>query len=221
MRYVILIFTNLTGKFYTHKYKFFDKESPLLDCVYQTMILVQMMNVWIMYNFIKNSYHYFYLTLKGELQINAFPTSFPSSLLSTFFLSSFFLCSFLSLYFFFLNFFLSFLWMHVWFGFEVLSYTSLLFVGTSGFVDCFVPVHFREHREFVLLCLKVLCVHLSLAQVTLGSKNLGKQAKPLRNLLFKLIDMKTPESIQQVIKQMVHKSMQCKSSLVVACLNNI
>ena len=111
--------------------------------------------------------------------------------------------------------------MHVWFGFEVLSYTSLLLVGTSGFVDCFVPVHFREHHEFVLLCLKVLCVHLSLAQVTLGSKNLGKQAKPLRNLLFKLIDMKTPESIQQVIKRMVHKSMQCKSLLVVACLNNI
>ena len=58
---------------------------------------------------------------------------------------------------------------------------------------------FRGHHEFLLLCLKVLCMHLSLALNNNGGSNLvGKQAKPLRNLLFKLIDTETPDSIQQV-----------------------
>ena len=60
---------------------------------------------------------------------------------------------------------------------------------------------FREYHEFLLLCLKVLCTHLSLAlSNSLGSNLVGKQAKPLRNLLFKLIDTETPDSIQQVRK---------------------
>ena len=42
-------------------------------------------------------------------------------------------------------------------------------------------------------------MHLSLALNNNGGSNLvGKQAKPLRNLLFKLIDTETPDSIQQV-----------------------
>lgn len=63
------------------------------------------------------------------------------------------------------------------------------------------PFHnHQEHQHFVLLCLKVLCVHMSLAQNSSMFKNpLGEQAKPLRNLLFKLIDIKTTDSIQQAL----------------------
>lgn len=57
----------------------------------------------------------------------------------------------------------------------------------------------REHHTFVLLCLKLLCTHLSLA-VTGGvvSTMLGKQARPLRNLLFRLVDTETPHLVKQV-----------------------
>lgn len=57
----------------------------------------------------------------------------------------------------------------------------------------------REHHQFVLLCLKLLSIHLSLAHAGgTGASVLGVQGRPLRNLLFRLIDSNVPDSIQQV-----------------------
>ncbi|KAL4227433.1 putative E3 ubiquitin-protein ligase herc1 [Mactra antiquata] len=59
-----------------------------------------------------------------------------------------------------------------------------------------------EHHYFVTLCLKVLHIHLTLAQNTSVSRNvLGEEAKSLRNLLFKVVDMSTPESIQLLVSE--------------------
>lgn len=60
--------------------------------------------------------------------------------------------------------------------------------------------YFREHYHFVVLCLKMLSTHLSLA-VAGGMTNvlLGQQASPLRNLLFRLIDSNLPQSIHEVL----------------------
>ena len=58
---------------------------------------------------------------------------------------------------------------------------------------------YREHEQFVLLCLQLLTTHLALALAGSVANNvLGGQARPLRNLLFRLMDMKTPPSIQGV-----------------------
>nr|XP_014345328.1 PREDICTED: probable E3 ubiquitin-protein ligase HERC1 [Latimeria chalumnae] len=58
----------------------------------------------------------------------------------------------------------------------------------------------REHHQFVLLCLKLLSTHLSLAQIGgIGPALLGAEGRPIRNLLFRLIDSAVPDSIQQAV----------------------
>ncbi|XP_066501303.1 probable E3 ubiquitin-protein ligase HERC1 isoform X2 [Hoplias malabaricus] len=58
----------------------------------------------------------------------------------------------------------------------------------------------REHHQFVLLCMKLLSIHLSLAHAGgTGATVLGAQGRPLRNLLFRLIDSSVPESLQQAV----------------------
>ncbi|XP_043943342.1 probable E3 ubiquitin-protein ligase HERC1 [Protopterus annectens] len=58
----------------------------------------------------------------------------------------------------------------------------------------------REHQHFLLLCLQLLSAHMSLAHLGgTGSAVLGLQARPLRNLLFRLIDSPVLDSIHQVV----------------------
>ncbi|XP_029920656.1 probable E3 ubiquitin-protein ligase HERC1 isoform X2 [Myripristis murdjan] len=58
----------------------------------------------------------------------------------------------------------------------------------------------REHHQFILLCMKLLSIHLSLAHAGgTGATVLGGQGRPLRNLLFRLIDSNVPDSIQQAV----------------------
>ncbi|KAL3866609.1 hypothetical protein ACJMK2_043893 [Sinanodonta woodiana] len=60
----------------------------------------------------------------------------------------------------------------------------------------------EDHHYFVLLCLRVLCTHLSLAIAgNMTVDVLGEQAKPLRNLLFRMVDTNTPESIQNAVTE--------------------
>ena len=60
---------------------------------------------------------------------------------------------------------------------------------------------YREQERFVLLCLRLLSTHLSLALAGgVAGTVLGSQARPLRNLLFRLMDMNTPLSVQEVSK---------------------
>lgn len=62
-----------------------------------------------------------------------------------------------------------------------------------------IVVSLRDHHQFILLCMKLLSVHLSLAHAGgTGAMVLGSQGRPLRNLLFRLIDSNMPGSIQQV-----------------------
>lgn len=62
-----------------------------------------------------------------------------------------------------------------------------------------VCVFFRDHHQFLLLCMRLLSIHLSLAHAGgTGAIVLGAQGRPLRNLLFRLIDTNMPDSIQQV-----------------------
>lgn len=62
-----------------------------------------------------------------------------------------------------------------------------------------IVVLFRDHQQFILLCMKLLSVHLSLAHAGgTGALVLGTQGRPLRNLLFRLIDSNMPDSIQKV-----------------------
>ncbi len=57
----------------------------------------------------------------------------------------------------------------------------------------------REHEHFILLCLRLLSTHLSLALVGGGAGSvLGNQARPLRNLLFRLVDTNMPQSVHTV-----------------------
>jgi len=59
-----------------------------------------------------------------------------------------------------------------------------------------------EHERFVQLSLRLLSIHLSMALargVTSAAVTVvGSQAGPLRNLLFRLMDMNLPLGIQQV-----------------------
>ena len=51
----------------------------------------------------------------------------------------------------------------------------------------------------MLLCLRLLSTHLSLALAGgVAGSVLGGQARPLRNLLFRLMDTNTPQSVQEV-----------------------
>ncbi|XP_076014530.1 putative E3 ubiquitin-protein ligase HERC1 isoform X2 [Genypterus blacodes] len=58
----------------------------------------------------------------------------------------------------------------------------------------------RDHHQFLLLCMKLLSIHLSLAHAGgTGAMVLGAQGRPLRNLLFRLIDTNMPDSIHQAV----------------------
>eukprot|EP00064_Thunnus_orientalis_P004505 superscaffoldBa00000410_g4517 len=71
----------------------------------------------------------------------------------------------------------------------------------------------RDHHQFLLLCMKLLSIHLSLAHAGgTGAMVLGAQGRPLRNLLFRLIDTNMPDSIQQRLQlDMVLSSLQDQS----------
>ncbi|RMB94614.1 hypothetical protein DUI87_29429 [Hirundo rustica rustica] len=58
----------------------------------------------------------------------------------------------------------------------------------------------REHHNFLKLCLKLLSNHLALALAGgVATSILGRQAGPLRNLLFRLMDSSVPDEIQEVV----------------------
>jgi hypothetical protein len=60
-------------------------------------------------------------------------------------------------------------------------------------------IGFREHHSFLKLCLKLLSNHLALALAGgVATSILGRQAGPLRNLLFRLMDSTVPDEIQEV-----------------------
>nr|CAD7425857.1 unnamed protein product [Timema monikensis] len=60
----------------------------------------------------------------------------------------------------------------------------------------------EEHHKFVRLCLKLLSAHLSLAlKGGLTSSILGNQAKPLRQLLFRMVDINTPPSVKSAVNE--------------------
>ncbi|XP_072409417.1 probable E3 ubiquitin-protein ligase HERC1 isoform X1 [Chiloscyllium punctatum] len=65
------------------------------------------------------------------------------------------------------------------------------------------PVPFpssREHHNFLKLCLKLLSNHLALAVAGgVATSILGRQARPLRNLLFRLMDSSVPDEIQEAV----------------------
>ncbi|KAG7232808.1 hypothetical protein INR49_008073, partial [Caranx melampygus] len=56
----------------------------------------------------------------------------------------------------------------------------------------------REHHNFLKLCLRLLSNHLALALAGgVATSILGRQARPLRNLLFRLMDSSVPDEIQE------------------------
>ncbi|XP_078541321.1 putative E3 ubiquitin-protein ligase HERC1 isoform X2 [Lissotriton helveticus] len=58
----------------------------------------------------------------------------------------------------------------------------------------------RDHHSFLKLCLKLLSNHLALALAGgVATSILGRQARPLRNLLFRLMDASVPDEIQEVV----------------------
>ncbi|XP_023674598.2 probable E3 ubiquitin-protein ligase HERC1 isoform X1 [Paramormyrops kingsleyae] len=58
----------------------------------------------------------------------------------------------------------------------------------------------REHHNFLKLCLKLLSNHLALALAGgVATSILGRQARPLRNLLFRLMDSSVPDEIQESV----------------------
>ncbi|XP_028822113.1 probable E3 ubiquitin-protein ligase HERC1 [Denticeps clupeoides] len=58
----------------------------------------------------------------------------------------------------------------------------------------------REHHNFLKLCLKLLSNHLALALAGgVATSILGRQARPLRNLLFRLMDASVPDEIQEAV----------------------
>ncbi|XP_067667414.1 probable E3 ubiquitin-protein ligase HERC1 [Haliotis asinina] len=75
----------------------------------------------------------------------------------------------------------------------------------DGFDSVEPPAPFpskEEHHHFVLMCLKLLSSHLSLALAGgLGSDILGRETRPLRNLLFRLMDTSTPDLVQEAVSE--------------------
>ncbi|CAB3370488.1 Hypothetical predicted protein [Cloeon dipterum] len=75
----------------------------------------------------------------------------------------------------------------------------------DGFESAKPPQPFNsveEHHRFVHHCLKLLCTHLSLSLAGgLGSSVLGMQSQPLRQLLFRLVDMAAPNAVQQAVQE--------------------
>ncbi|XP_043933675.1 probable E3 ubiquitin-protein ligase HERC1 isoform X2 [Protopterus annectens] len=60
----------------------------------------------------------------------------------------------------------------------------------------------REHHNFLKLCLKLLSNHLALALAGgVATSILGRQARPLRNLLFRLMDASVPDEIQEAVME--------------------
>ncbi|KAM6980533.1 putative E3 ubiquitin-protein ligase HERC1 [Aplochiton taeniatus] len=58
----------------------------------------------------------------------------------------------------------------------------------------------REHHNFLKLCLRLLSNHLALALAGgVATSVLGRQARPLRNLLFRLMDSSVPDEIQEAV----------------------
>ncbi|XP_024118845.1 probable E3 ubiquitin-protein ligase HERC1 isoform X2 [Oryzias melastigma] len=58
----------------------------------------------------------------------------------------------------------------------------------------------REHHNFLKLCLQLLSNHLALALAGgVATSILGRQAWPLRNLLFRLMDSSVPDEIQEAV----------------------
>ncbi|XP_053490210.1 probable E3 ubiquitin-protein ligase HERC1 isoform X6 [Ictalurus furcatus] len=58
----------------------------------------------------------------------------------------------------------------------------------------------KEHHNFLKLCLKLLSNHLALALAGgVATSILGRQARPLRNLLFRLMDASVPDEIQEAV----------------------
>ncbi|KAL1007751.1 hypothetical protein UPYG_G00091160 [Umbra pygmaea] len=58
----------------------------------------------------------------------------------------------------------------------------------------------REHHNFLKLCLRLLSNHLALALAGgVATSILGRQARPLRNLLFRLMDSSVPDEIQEAV----------------------
>ncbi|KAM9317693.1 putative E3 ubiquitin-protein ligase HERC1 [Pholidichthys leucotaenia] len=58
----------------------------------------------------------------------------------------------------------------------------------------------REHHNFLKLCLRLLSNHLALALAGgVATSILGCQARPLRNLLFRLMDSSVPDEIQEAV----------------------
>ncbi|XP_030232116.1 probable E3 ubiquitin-protein ligase HERC1 isoform X5 [Gadus morhua] len=58
----------------------------------------------------------------------------------------------------------------------------------------------REHQNFLKLCLRLLSNHLALALAGgVATSILGGQARPLRNLLFRLMDSSVPDEIQEAV----------------------
>ncbi|XP_047196036.1 probable E3 ubiquitin-protein ligase HERC1 [Hippoglossus stenolepis] len=58
----------------------------------------------------------------------------------------------------------------------------------------------REHHTFLKLCLRLLSNHLALALAGgVATSILGRQARPLRNLLFRLMDSSVPDEIQEAV----------------------
>uniref|UniRef100_A0A673N4A9 HECT-type E3 ubiquitin transferase n=1 Tax=Sinocyclocheilus rhinocerous TaxID=307959 RepID=A0A673N4A9_9TELE len=58
----------------------------------------------------------------------------------------------------------------------------------------------KEHHNFLKLCLRLLSNHLALALAGgLATSILGRQARPLRNLLFRLMDASVPDEIQEAV----------------------
>uniref|UniRef100_A0A3Q3XB61 HECT-type E3 ubiquitin transferase n=1 Tax=Mola mola TaxID=94237 RepID=A0A3Q3XB61_MOLML len=73
----------------------------------------------------------------------------------------------------------------------------------DGINSEFPPLPFpssREHHNFLKLCLRLLSNHLALALAGgVATSILGRQARPLRNLLFRLMDSSVPDEIQEAV----------------------
>lgn len=69
---------------------------------------------------------------------------------------------------------------------------------------------YREHHNFLKLCLKLLSNHLALALAGgVATSILGRQAGPLRNLLFRLMDSSVPDEIQEVSNALLFTCENC------------
>ncbi|KAF5282986.1 hypothetical protein FQA39_LY04857 [Lamprigera yunnana] len=79
---------------------------------------------------------------------------------------------------------------------------------TNSFYNKYPPAPFItsiEHHHFVLLCLKLLYTHLNLCvSGCLNTGILGSQAKGLRALLFRLMDVTIPADIQAIVKEVLN-----------------